>query len=142
MLKLPPLWALGAALILNRQGVQAPHCLLEACRLLGAGVPGLMMLSLGMALRFPRSGSIGPILSVIGIKLIASPLAVWFAARLLGMEGTLHQAVTLEGAMPTQLLTLVIADRYGLDSATLALVVGLDTALSFFTIPLVQGLLF
>jgi predicted permease len=50
--------------------------------------------------------------------------------------------VVLEGAMPTQLLTFVIADRVGLDVERLALCILLNTAASFVTIPLLQRWLF
>jgi malate permease and related proteins len=48
----------------------------------------------------------------------------------------------LEGAMPTQLLTFVIADRVGLDVERLAVCILINTAASFVTIPLLNGWLF
>jgi len=64
------------------------------------------------------------------------------AARWIGLQPPYLQAVVLEGAMPTQLLTFVIADRVGLDVERLALCILLNTAASFVTIPLLQRLLF
>jgi predicted permease len=115
---------------------------LDAAALLGAGVSGLMILSLGMALQFPKAESVGLLVPVLAVKLAASPVVVFLAARALGMEGELLEAVTVEGAMPSQLLTFVIADRFKLNVSILALVIGLDTALAFLTIPFVHGLLF
>jgi len=119
-----------------------PEWVLESAGLLGVGVSGLMMLSLGMALRFPRPESVGTLIPVVLVKLALSPLVVYLAARSLGMKGVLHEAVVVEGAMPSQLLTFVIADRFKLDVNVLALVIGLDTALAFVTIPFIHGRLF
>jgi len=63
-------------------------------------------------------------------------------ARGFGMSGAPLEATVVEGAMPTQLLCLVIADRFGLDLSDLALVIVIDTALAYLTIPLIHGLLF
>ena len=58
------------------------------------------------------------------------------------MKPPYFEAVTLEGAMPTQLLTLVIADRFNLDSKLLAQVILINTVIAFVTLPLLRGLLF
>src|SRR5262249_60580131 len=48
---LPLLWAIAAALLLNLLHIPLPAFLLSAATLLGNAVSGLMILSLGMALR-------------------------------------------------------------------------------------------
>lgn len=141
-LKLPPLWALVGALAVNLYAVPVPDWVLDGTELLGRAVAGLMLLLLGMALRFPGPGLLLLAVPVVAIKLIVSPGAVYLAARGLGMSGTPLEATVVEGAMPTQLLCLVIADRYGLDTSCLALLIVLDTALVYLTVPLVHGFLF
>ena len=44
--------------------------------------------------------------------------------------------------MPSQLLTIIIADRFNLDSGILAHVVLINTIAAFVTIPLIRSLLF
>lgn len=142
VLRLPPLWALAAALACKAFAVPVPAFLLHATGVLGGAVSGLMILALGMALRFERLQQPLPFALVGAVKLLLSPLVVFAAARLLGMQAHGLEAVTLEGAMPSQLLTLVVADRFRLDSRLLAQAIVLNTALAFATIPLVRGTLF
>ena len=139
---MPALWAIVLALVWTGSGIPVPGFLMEATRILGNTVTGLMMLSLGMGLRYRRLQQPWPLLLASSIKLLVSPLVVLAAARWIGLEPPYLQAVVLEGAMPTQLLTFVIADRVGLDVERLALCILLNTAASFVTIPLLQGWLF
>ncbi len=139
---MPALWAIMVALVWTGSGIPVPGFLMEATRILGNTVTGLMMLSLGMGLRYRRLHRPWPLLLASSIKLLVSPLVVLAAARWIGLEQPYLQAVVLEGAMPTQLLTFVIADRVGLDVERLALCILLNTAASFVTIPLLQGWLF
>lgn len=142
VIQLPPLWTLAAALACKFLEVPVPDFILHGTGVLGATVSGLMILSLGMALRFRQLDHLLSSLAAGGIKLLLSPLIVFAAAGLLAMKAPYLEAVTLEGAMPTQLLTLVIADRFNLDSRLLAGVIVLNTVLAFATIPLVRALLF
>ena len=139
---MPALWAIVLALAWTGSGIPVPGFLMEATRILGNTVTGLMMVSLGMGLRYRRLQQPWPLLLASSIKLLVSPLVVLAAARWVGLEQPYLQAVVLEGAMPTQLLTFVIADRVGLDVERLALCILLNTAASFVTIPLLQRLLF
>ncbi|HKJ87369.1 MAG TPA: AEC family transporter, partial [Gammaproteobacteria bacterium] len=55
---------------------------------------------------------------------------------LVGLEGETLVAVTLEAAMPSMVLGIVICDRYGLDSGLYAMAVTLTTAAGLVTLPL------
>jgi len=142
VVRLPPLWTLVAALACKFLAVPVPAFVLHGAGVLGGAVSGLMILSLGMALRFQRLERPLPFAAVSGVKLLVSPLVVFWAARLLDMKAPYLEAVTLEGAMPSQLLTLVVADRFQLDSRLLARAIVINTALAFATIPLVKWTLF
>ena len=95
-----------------------------------------------MGLRYRRIHQPLPLLLASAIKLLVSPLVVFAAASWIGLQQPYLQAVVLEGAMPTQLLTFVIADRVGLDVERLAVCILINTAASFVTIPLLNGWLF
>lgn len=142
VIQLPPLWALAAALGCKFLHIPVPAFILHGTGVLGAAVSGLMILSLGMALKFRRINHLLPIFAVSGIKLLLSPLVVFGAAGAMAMKQPYFEAVTLEGAMPSQLLTFVIADRFNLDSELLAQAILINTVIAFVTIPLVQALLF
>jgi predicted permease len=139
---MPALWAILLALSWTASGVPVPGFLMEATRILGNTVTGLMMLSLGMGLRYRPIHRPLPLLLASAIKLLVSPLVVFAAASWIGLQQPYLQAVVLEGAMPTQLLAFVIADRVGLDVERLAVCILINTAASFVTIPLVNAWLF
>ena len=141
VIRLPPLWALAAALGFKFLHIPVPEFILHATQVLGSTVSGLMILALGMALRLRRIEHAVPVVAVAGIKLLLSPLLVLGAARLLAVKEPYLEAVTLEGAMPSQLLTLAVADRYGLDSEILAQAILINTVIAFVTIPLVKMVL-
>lgn len=141
MIRLPALWAVAIALIWKVSGLPAPAFLLQATQILGNTVTGLMMLSLGMGLRYRRIYQPLPLIIASGIKLLISPLVVFSIATLIEVRSPYLEAIVLEGAMPTQLLTFVIADRVGLNSERLALCILINTAASFVTIPAIKTLL-
>jgi predicted permease len=143
--RLPLLWAIAAAIALNAGGVVVPAFVLRAAALLGDIVPGLMILTLGMALRIEVLRGLGrravALVPCLGLKLGLSPLVVFAAATSLGLRDPYFHAAVVEGGMPTQLLVLVVADRFGLDAETLAPAVLLSTVAAFATVPLVHALL-
>jgi hypothetical protein len=142
---LPLLWAIVAALTLNVLRVPLPAFVLGAASMLGNAVSGLMILSLGMALRIEtlraRGRQLGVLLPCVAIKLALSPLVAWAGTRLLGVAQPFAAATVLEAAMPTQLIVLVVADRFGLDTELAALAALVTTAASFVTLLLVHRLL-
>ena len=78
--QLPPLWALAAALGCKFLHIPVPGFILHAVGVLGSAVSGLMILSLGMALKFRRVEHPVPILAVCAIKLLLAPVIAVAAA--------------------------------------------------------------
>jgi predicted permease len=140
--KLPPLWALAVALIVKFLHIPLPEFLLSATKTLSVMAVGLMILSLGMALRPRRVRHIGSLTVVAVIQLIFIPAVVYFIGKALSMEQPWFEATVIEAAMPTQLLTLVVADQFNLDTEILAQAILFTTILSAFTIPLMRYLVF
>jgi len=66
----------------------------------------------------------------------------WWIGSLLGIAGETLKAVTLEGAMPVMVLSLVIADELRLDVPLAATCITISTVASFFTIPVMMRVLF
>jgi len=138
LIKVPAIWAAIAGLMLSVFAVPMPPWLDESLGTLGAAVVPLMLLSVGMALRWqagwlPR---IPVLLPVLVIQLLLMPLIAWGAAIGVGMPDKFLAPVVIEGAMPTMVLGLVICDRFKLDVALYAEAVTLTTLLSLLTLPL------
>ena len=140
-LKLPPVWALAVAIAWKASGIPCPDLVLNTAAILAVTVSGLMMLSLGMALRFTPTRLMALAVPVAVIKLVVSPLIVFAATGPVGLGGIYGTAAVLEGAMPSQLLSFIIAGKFRLDEETLAFVIMVDTVLAFATLPLVRTLL-
>jgi predicted permease len=138
VIKLPPLWALVLAVAWKAIHLPCPTFFMDATGMLSAGVSGMMILSLGMALKFRMTRLMALVLPVVAIKLVASPYIVSHMVGPLGIVGLFGSATVLEAAMPSQLLSFVIAGRFKLDEETLAFVIMADTLLAIVTLPLVH----
>ncbi len=138
LLRVVPLWAAAAAVLLNLTGISAPTWLEGWLAMLGAGVVPLMLFTLGLSLTWRAVGraQLVSILPVLAIQLFLMPLVVLGLARAIGLGGETLAAVVLEAAMPCMVLGVVICDRYGLDTGLFATAVTASTALSLVTLPL------
>ena len=134
----PATWALVAGVAL--QNVTLGPIVDSGLSILVRSVAPTTMFALGLGLRFERS--LAPYrmaLPAVAIKLAVSPLVVFVCAWSLGLTGLPLAIVSLQGAMPTQVLSVVVAERYHLNSRLVGLTLAMDTALSFLLLPLVLG---
>lgn len=136
--RVPPFWAAIGAATLNLAGAPMPEWLGGVLGLMAAPVVPLMLLAIGMALRqgLTEWRRLPVVLPVIAIQLFLMPLLVWGAAAGLGLGGEWRLAVVLEAAMPSMMLGVVIADRYGLNTGVYAAALSATTLLSLLTLPL------
>lgn len=140
IIKFPLLWSAAAAIVIRILGVPLPAFLLTALHILGESASGLMLLILGMALKpallrrsFDDFRKWWPLLI---IKLGLSPIVVAFVGAAIGLSHLNLHAVTLEAAMPPQLFTFIVADRFGFDTELLATAVAFTTVASLITVPI------
>jgi len=138
LLTVPPFWAALAALVLNLGAVPIPSWIAGLLSLMGAAVVPLMLVSVGMALRqgFGQWRHLPLVMPVAVIQLFIMPLVAWGAAILLGFTGEMRVALVLEAAMPSMVLGIVLADRYGLNTGVYAAALTTTTLLSLITLPL------
>jgi predicted permease len=140
-LQSPVLYAAVFGLLLNRTGVAVPENILDAIELLaGAAVPGMLVL-LGSQLRSTRFGGDQRIIwrSVL-IRLVASPLVAWLLCALLGIGGLERQVLIVQAAMPTAVMTTVLATEFDAAPRLVAAAVLATTLLSMLTLSLVLSL--
>ena len=143
LLRVPAIWAALLALLLSSMQVPMPGWLERAAQLLGSAVIPLMLLAVGMALRW-QAGWLqrAPVLlPVLGIQLLFMPLVAWAVSLGVAMPGKMLAPVVVEAAMPCMVLGLVICDRFRLDASLYAEAVTVSTLLSFATLPLWLGVL-
>jgi predicted permease len=107
----------------------------------GAAVP-LIMISLGLSL---DAGSLKnyfkEALMVSTIKLILAPLTALLIVFILGVSGLSGKVIIAEAAMPSAMLSLVLAITYELDIKAVSACIFLSTVLSMITLPILITLL-
>jgi predicted permease len=133
----PPLWAALAAVALNLGGAAVPGWAERLLGSLSAPVVPLMLLALGLGLRWDswnwRSLPLAAL--VLGCKLVLAPaFGLWLAMEL-GFRGDRLSALALEAGMPSMVLGVVFCDRYRLDTAFYAMAVTLTTLGAMLTLP-------
>ncbi len=138
LLKIPPLWAATLAITLNATQTPLPVWLEQWLTMLGAGVVPLMLIALGMSLRWDTLHwrNLPALLPVLALQLFITPWLVWQAAFRLGLDGPVLTATVLEAAMPSMVLGIVLCDRFRLDTGRYAAAVTLTTLGSLATLPL------
>lgn len=140
-LQSPVLYAAVVGMFLNQARVTMPANLLSAVELLaGAAVPGMLVL-LGSQLRSTSFGGDQRIVwrSVL-IRLVASPLVAWGLCSMLGISGLERQVLIVQAAMPTAVMTTVLATEFDAAPRLVAAAVLATTLLSMVTLSVVLSL--
>ncbi|MBL1321792.1 MAG: AEC family transporter [Methylophaga sp.] len=136
LVKIPPLWAVALGVTLNLSGVEQPEFLNANLSILASAVVPLMMIVLGMSIRWDSLRlRFLPLLSIVAaITLIIVPLSVFGLSHVIDLAEQLIIPVTLIAAMPTMIFGIVICERYQLDSELYAAAVTLTTITSLLTL--------
>lgn len=133
---LPPLWAAAAGLALQLGGYSLPEPLDQMAGLISALVIPMMMFVFGLSLRWEYLRQWREFVGVGILKLFLAPAVALALALALGLDKPTATATVLEAAMPTMMLVLVVAERFGLDSEAVAAAIALTTVASAGTLPL------
>jgi predicted permease len=142
MLKLPPLWGVAAGMAVHVGGITVPQIIHDTAALMGKAVIPIMTFTVGLALDFRDLGRLPVAIPALVLKLGTAPVLAWWVGSRLGVSGEALKAVTIEGAMPVMVLSLVIADEFDLDVPLAALCITVSTVALFFTMPVVMKILF
>lgn len=134
--KLPPLIAAVAGLTVNLLGFDVPSVVMDACTTAGNIVAPAMLFSIGLALRPPQWSIVPMLAPSLVIKLVLAPFIGWLMIGWLISDPIIAKATLLESAMPTMVLTMVFAERYGLDEEILAQAIVFSTVAAMITLPI------
>jgi len=141
LLKNPPLWAALAAAALSLAGVAMPGWLESMLGTLSAAVIPLMLIALGLGLRWDSwHWRNAPLVGlVLALRLAALP---WLSVGLglgLGFSGDRLAELVMEAGMPCMVMGVVYCDRYRLDTAFYTMAVALSTLAAVFSLPFWRG---
>ena len=140
MATMPPIWAFVLGFASQQLGLTYPP-LVKAAHFIGQATIPVVLFVLGMTIPWRNLTPRPEILATAGVKLLAMPVLVWLSAGALYPQlQEAHYAAVVEAATPAMMTTLLIADRFKLDSATAGLVVGWTTLLFWITLPVIMAL--
>lgn len=137
-LRVPMIYAATAGLLLNRLGGELPQPLFRAVDLMAdAAIPGMLVL-LGIQLHAaPLGQGQGIILRSAVIRLLVAPLLAWLLTMLLGVDGVERNVIILQAAMPTAVMSAVLATEYDAAPKLVATVIFVTTVASMVTLSVV-----
>jgi len=108
----------------------------DAVHIIGKANTFMVTLTVGVLLQFSALRSILWIaLAAIMLKLILGPLLVYIPASTIHLETWQLQVLILEAAMPSAMLSVVLANKYGCDARLAAQLVFITLIVSIFTAP-------
>ncbi|MHB8126869.1 MAG: AEC family transporter [Desulfitobacteriaceae bacterium] len=139
ILKMPTIWVIILAVILRLFHVQLPEKIWFTLNMLGQASVPVMMLLLGIQLcKTKLAGNALLIAIASGLKLLIAPLvAVAFIYLFADPRGLTERVLILEAAMPTAVVTSLLALEFETKPELVASIVFVTTVLSFVSIPLI-----
>jgi malate permease and related proteins len=140
LLSLPPLWAFALGFALQTLGLTYQP-LVAAAHMIGQATIPVTLFVLGMTIPWRNLTPRLEILTAAAVKLLFAPLVVALVAG--GFFSPLAEAqyaAALEATTPAMMTALLLADRFRLDGAAAALLIGWSTILFWFSLPLTLAL--
>ena len=134
----PPLWAIVFGLGLNILNVPIGPVLNNTVNYLGNGAIPLIMISLGLSIDLAglsRSKSMVAFTSIM--KLLFFPAIAFIVVLFLGLSDLQYTVAIVEAAMPSGMLSLVLAITYNLDYQLTSDCILINTVISLITLPII-----
>jgi hypothetical protein len=140
--RIPAVYATGAAIVVFTTGLQLPGPLLRGIEIAGGGAIPVMLIILGAnladlggwadvvsSLRLALPGSL--------LRLLVAPLVGLGLTVLLGIEGQGRAVAVIDAALPTAVITTILATEFDVEPAAVTGMVVLSTLLSPLTVSFV-----
>jgi len=142
LLKVPAMWGLVAAALIVWTGMRLPTGVERPIELLSVAAIPTMLLVLGMQLErsaWPARPGLVAVAAVL--ILVVSPALGFGLAALLGLTGAARQAVIVQSAMPSAVITTILALEFDVAPTFVTAVVVVTTAVSPLTVAFLIALL-
>ena len=136
VVSLPPLWAFALGFALQMLDLTYQP-LVSAAHMIGQATIPVTLFVLGMTIPWRNLTPRPEILTAAAVKLLFAPLVVACVAHLFFAPlAEAQYAATLEATTPAMMTALLLADRFRLDGAAAALLIGWSTILFWISLPL------
>jgi predicted permease len=135
LFKIPMLYAVALAVVINGLGISIPGPITRAVTLASGGTIPLMLILLGVELsRVELSGNIRALQLSVVLRLLIAPLGAFLLAVMFGFKGVVRQGVVTQVSMPSMVSATVLATEYQLDSKLITAIIFISTILSPLTL--------
>jgi len=135
LLKVPTVYGVFFASIINGFHIELPVALSRTISLAAGGSIPMMIVLLGLELsRVEWSNSLRGVGVSVSLRLLIAPLIALLLSALLGMRGAVWQAGVTEASMPAAVNTTILAAEYKLDSTLVTAIVFIGTLFSPLTL--------
>lgn len=135
LFKVPTIYAVLLAVIINAWNIQIPAPVTRAIELAAGGSIPLMLILLGVQLTHVEfSSNIRALQLSVLLRLLIAPLAALLFAALFGLQGFTRQGSVTQASMPSMVSATVLATEYDLDAKLVTAVVFISTLLSPLTL--------
>lgn len=135
LFKIPTLYAVLLAVLINLTGIEVPTPILRTTDLAAGATIPLMLILLGVELsRVEVAGNLRAMQLSVGLRLLAAPLLGLMLAALFGTTGLAREAVITQASMPSIVSSAVLATEYQLDSKLVTAIIFISTLLSPLTL--------
>ncbi|GFO68208.1 transporter [Geomonas limicola] len=138
----PLIWGCVLGIGLNVSGLKLPAPLDGSLVLLGKAAFPVGLLAVGAAY---QAGNIArhwqPIAASCGIQFVCKPVVAWWLATATGLSGIAAGVAVLIFSVPTAPTAYILSRQMGGDHDSMAVIITVQTCLSFLTLPLTLWLL-
>lgn len=135
LFRVPTLYAVFLALLINAFHFEIPLAINRAVELAAGGTIPLMLVLLGVQMtKVEFSSNLRALQLSVSLRLIAAPLLGLLIAILFGIQGFARQGAMTQASMPSMVSSTVLAEEYNLDSKLIAAIVFISTLLSPLTL--------
>lgn len=142
LVRVPALWGLLAAGVAKWSGMELPLAVMRPVELLASAAIPCMLLVLGMQIeRGARPERPALVAAASALVLVGAPLVGFLLAHVLGLSGPARQAVLVQSAMPSAVVTTILALEFNIAPTFVAAVVVATTLASPLTVSVVIALL-
>jgi len=135
LLKVPIVYGVTLAAIINALHIEIPSALARTIDLAAGGSIPLMIVLLGIELsRVQWSNSLRGVGLSVSLRLLAAPMIALLLSVPFGLQGAVWQAGVIQASMPAAVNTTILAAEYQLDSSLVTAIVFIGTLLSPLTL--------
>jgi hypothetical protein len=140
--KVPLIYAVLLGLLANTGFMSTPAPIEKGLRLLGDSAVPLMLIILGAQLsRTKLDGQLSLVALASGVRIIVVPVLGLIVAKLLVIGGSTASISIIQTSMPTAVVSIILAEKFGSDAKFVSSVVLVSTLASFFSLSILLSLL-